>query len=302
MSDNQHKIRYHEQLLKAACRYCRAINRAHYENFPVASILLPRKLRPHVDAIYAFSRVADDFSDEPEFDGRRLELLTQWESFLSQAHPTHPIFVALKDAQAWHDLPLGLFLDLIRAFKQDVVKNRYENFSELLDYCRCSANPVGRLVLHIFGKDSDENLLASDKICTALQLANFWQDVAVDLEKDRVYLPREDLVRFDVSEDDLFAGRVSDGFAALMKFEIGRTRQFFVEGARLGENLKGRLGIEIRLTWLAGMRILQKIEAVGCDVYNRRPVLKKSDCLRLLPQAFFKTRFARLVAAMGRQL
>lgn len=302
MSDNQYKIRYHEQLLKAAYRYCRAINRAHYENFPVASILLPRKLRPPVDAIYAFSRVADDFSDESEFDGRRLELLTQWESFLSQAYPMHPVFVALRDVQAGHDLPLGLFLDLVRAFKQDVVKNRYENFSELLDYCRCSANPVGRLVLHLVDKDSDENLLASDKICTALQLTNFWQDVAVDLEKDRIYLPREDLVRFDVSEDDLFAGHVSDGFAALMKFEIGRTRQFFIEGARLGENLKGRLGVEIRLTWLAGMRILQRIEEAACDVFNRRPALGTADYLWLLPCAFSKSRFVQRVAVMGRQL
>lgn len=286
---------YQKKLLKAAYCYCAAINRAHYENFPVASILMPSRLRPAVHAIYAFSRVADDFADEAEFEGRRMEFLNQWESQLTQETPLHPVFLALKDARQKHDLPLGLFVDLLHAFKQDVIKNRYANFAELLDYCRYSANPVGRLVLHLFEEASDENLAASDKICTALQLTNFWQDVAVDLEKDRIYLPQEDLRNFSITEDELFSGNLSEKFTSLMHFEMDRTRKIFLEGAVLGMKLKGRLGVEIRLTWLTGMTVLKKIRHVIFDVFQKRPELHKGDFIRLLPDAFCKKRFAKAV-------
>lgn len=288
---------YQKKLLKAAYHYCAAINRAHYENFPVASVLMPSRLRPAVHAIYAFSRVADDFADEAEFADRRMEFLNQWESCLAQDRPVHPVFVALFDARQKHDLPQELFVNLLSAFKQDVLKNRYRDFDEVLDYCRHSANPVGRLVLHLFEEASDENLKASDKICTALQLTNFWQDVALDLEKDRIYLPREDLEKFNITEDDLFSGNLSPKFTELMCFELERTRKIFIEGAALGMNLKGRLGVEIRLTWLSGMMILKKIIEARFDVFHQRPKLCKLDFMRLLPAALSKRRFAKSVQA-----
>lgn len=292
------KSGYSQKFLQASYRYCAAINRAHYENFPVASVLMPSRLRPAVDAIYAFSRVADDFADEACYDGKRMEMLNQWESYLAQDTPVHPVFLALQDARLKHDLPLEFFINLVRAFKQDVIKTRYHDFTEVLDYCRCSANPVGRLVLHLFEEATEENLLASDKICTALQLTNFCQDVSVDLEKDRIYLPQEDLKNFTVTEDDLFSGHVSEGFVNLMRFQIARARQLFLDGSVLGLCLKGRLGAEIRLTWLTGMSVLKKIEDAGLDVFQHRPKLKKWDYIKLLPTAFCKNRFAKTVKTL----
>lgn len=272
--------------LKSAYSYCRAINKSHYENFPVASFLLPKKIRPAVDAIYAFSRVADDFADEAEFDGRRLELLDEWERSLDDKEPQNAIFVALQDARRRHQLPKKLFVDLLSAFKQDVVKTRYQNFAQVLDYCTRSANPVGRLVLHLFKENSEENLKYSDAICTALQLANFWQDVFIDLKKDRIYLPQDEMERFGV--DVLKLENKKNNLKKLLAFQIQRTRQIFKEGAPLGLVLKGRLGIEIRLTWLTGNLILDKIEVNDFDIAQHRPELKKTDFIKLLPKAIFK--------------
>jgi phytoene synthase len=182
----------HAKLTRAAYAYCRKVNKAHYENFPVASVLLPKHLRPAVDAIYAFSRMADDFADEKLYEGQRMERLTEWGSYLNQDEPTHPVFVALKDAIRVHNIPKVLLLDLLTAFKQDVVKSRYQTFREVLEYCRYSANPVGRLVLVVNGQASETTNGLSDAVCTALQLANFWQDVAVDFAKDRIYLPQDE--------------------------------------------------------------------------------------------------------------
>lgn len=288
---------YRQKIVSAAYRYCQAVTDAHYENFPVASVLLPKRLRPAIAAIYAFSRIADDFADEAEFAGERLEQLEAWENLLTDDNPTHPVFVALSDATQQHDLPRQLFYDLLSAFKQDVVKARYANFDEILDYCRRSADPVGRLVLSLFKLGDVERFKQSDAVCTALQLANFWQDVAIDLKKDRIYLPQDDMAAFGVSEDDLKRGQATDGFKKLMTFQIARTRELFARGKPLGLSLPGRLGVEIRLTWLTGMRILDRIESVDYDVFNHRPELSKRDFLRALPAAFFRNHYGKLHVA-----
>ncbi len=263
-----------------AYAYCEAVARAHYENFPIASLAVPRRLRPHVCAIYAFARAADDFADEVAHDGRRLEQLDRWEAQLLRCidgRADHPVFVALGDTIAGFDLPAALFRDLLDAFRQDCRVRRYASWDDLLDYCRRSANPVGRLVLRLFGFDDDERLRLSDAVCTALQLTNFWQDVAVDLRNDRIYLPADDRGRFGVTEEDLRSGRLHEGLRALLLEMIERTRRCFEEGRPLLGKLHGRLGLEIRLTWLGGNRILDRIEAMGCDVFRARPALTAGD-------------------------
>lgn len=254
-------------------------------------------MRPAISAIYAFSRVADDFADEAEFAGVRLERLQEWERFLQDPQPTHPVFVALKDARAKHHLSLSLFERLLAAFKQDVQKSRYENFTEVLAYCENSANPVGRLVLELFDEANEERNFCSDAICTALQLTNFWQDVALDLKKDRIYLPQDELRAFGVeipppSAPPLGVGGI-EGFKKLLTFQITRTRDFFYRGHALGLDLRGRLGIEIRLTWLTGMRVLEKIIANDCDVFNHRPTITKKDFANLFFVALSRREYAR---------
>ena len=277
-----------EKSLHSAYAHCRAVNKSHYENFPVASFILPKRLRPAVDAIYAFARVADDFADEAKFEGQRLPLLEKWQTSLEEEEPTHPIFLALRDVREKHRLPKQLFVDLIMAFKQDVQKNRYQNFDEVLGYCRLSANPVGRLVLHLFGEASPENLKNSDLICTALQLTNFWQDVAIDLKKNRIYLPQDEMRKFGIDEVAL-----GNNFKKLLAFQVKRTRQIFLEGALLGRVLKGRLGMEIRLTWLTGNHILDKIEQNDYDVFQNRPILNFWDYVKLLPKAITRRAFPK---------
>ncbi len=263
-----------------AYAYCAAVARAHYENFPIASLAIPRRLRPHVCSIYAFARAADDFADEAAHDGRRLEQLGRWEAHLDrclEGKADHPVFMALGETIATFDLPPALFRDLLDAFRQDCRVRRYGSWDELLDYCRRSANPVGRLVLGLFGLADDARARFSDAICTGLQLTNFWQDVSVDLRKDRIYLPAEDRQRFGVTEEDLRSGRLHEGFRALLLEMIGRTRRCFEEGRPLLGKLHGRLGLEIRLTWLGGNRILDRIEGAGCDVFRARPALTRGD-------------------------
>jgi squalene synthase HpnC len=254
----------------------------HYENFPVASILLPKPLRWPVSVIYRFARTADDFADEGNapaaarlsaLDGYRMEL----DRIESGAPPGAPLFVDLAGVIHRHGLPLGLFRDLLDAFSQDVVKPRYETFAEVLDYCRRSADPVGRLLLHLFGAAHPPNLERSDAICSALQLINFWQDVAIDWRKGRVYIPQEDLTRFGVSETQLAVGDTSGGFPALMRFEIERTRAMLGSGAPLATTLPGRVGLELRMIVQGGGRILDKLAAADGDVFRHRPVLGAFD-------------------------
>lgn len=284
----------HPAVIQAAYAYCGAVVKNHYENFPVASRLLPKKFRPAIGAIYAFARLADDFADEPQYQGVRLKKLAEWEGWLRDpVCPTHPVFIALNDARRRFNLPIGLFSDLLTAFRMDVEVTRYLTFEEVLNYCHYSANPVGRLVLHLFGVVTPKNLELSDAVCTALQLANFWQDVAIDLRKNRIYLPQEECERFGVDGESLASQTRSPGFKQLLAYQIERTRQIFREGKPLGLVLSGRLGLEIRLTWLAGMHILTKIESRDYDVFYRRPKLTKRDFARMLAVALSKKRYER---------
>ncbi len=259
--------------VEEAFAHCEARVRSHYENFPVG-LFVPKAKRRYVHSLYAFARAADDFADERIYEGMRQEKLDQWEARLHAAYEGHaedPIFVALGETVRRLDIPKALLLDLLSAFRQDTVKSRYETWDELLDYCRRSANPVGRLVLLVFGYRDPELPPLSDAVCTGLQLANHWQDVAVDLRKDRIYIPRDLLKRFSVGEWDLNAGRVTDGFRGLMGELIARTRRLFEKGRPLCDRLGRDLRFEVRLTWLGGSGILDRIEAVGADVFHRRP-------------------------------
>lgn len=265
----------------------------HYENFPVASLLLPRYLREPIAAIYAFARSADDFADEGDLAADdRLNLLRSYQrelNAIAENQPTtHPIFLRLRPVITQYSLPLSLFHDLLDAFMQDVTCNRYASHAELLDYCRRSANPVGRLLLHLFAAATEENVIYSDAICSALQLINHWQDIGIDSHKGpegRIYLPAEDLARFNVSENDILQGTThtdcintaSHNFCALMRFEVDRARALMLQGAPLGRALPGRIGLEIRTIIHGGLRILEKIEAVNYDVFNHRPQLQAFD-------------------------
>jgi hydroxysqualene synthase len=275
--------------VEEAFAHCEARAREHYENFPVG-LFVPREKRPYVHALYAFARAADDFADEPMYEGMRQEKLLQWEARLHAAYEgkaEDPIFVALGETVRRLDIPKTLLLDLLSAFRQDTVKSRYDTWDELLDYCRRSADPVGRLVLLVFGyRDAPELPLLSDSICTGLQLANHWQDVAVDLRKDRVYIPRELRERYSVGEWDLNAGSVTDGFRSLMAELVSRTRALFDRGRPLCDRVGRDLRFEMRLTWLGGVSILDRIEAVGYDVFRRRPRHGPVDKLSLAWRAW----------------
>jgi len=286
---------YSDQKIRAAYAECRRLARRHYENFPVASRLVPRDKRDALAAIYAFARCADDFADEPGVEGR-LEKLAAWRELLRECFSgqvQHPVFLALRDSVRRFHLSFENFENLLRAFESDVRVNRHRDFSSLLAYCVCSANPVGRLVLELFDHREPELFALSDCICTALQLTNFWQDVAVDLERDRIYLPLEDLQRFNYTLDDLRAGRVDERWRELLKFEIDRTRPLFERGKELPERVAPELRVQLRLTWLGGVTMLRKIESVDYDVFRRRPSLGKLDFVRLYFHARFSLRVRR---------
>jgi len=243
----------------------------HYENFPVASLLLPAALREPVGAIYRFARGADDIADEGDDAAEiRLEKLRRYRTQLEA--PSELARLIRR-----HALPVELFEDLLDAFTQDVTKKRYANFSELLDYCRRSANPVGRLLLHLFKRTSDSDLACSDAICSALQLVNFWQDVEIDYAKGRIYLPQDEMARHRVTEQHLLEKRCDDSWRALMRFQVARSRTLLLSGEPLGRALPGRVGLEIRATIQGGLRILQKIEHAGYDVFRHRPALRGLD-------------------------
>jgi len=262
----------------------------HYENFPVASILMPRRLRQPVAAIYHFARAADEIADEGDLgDAERLRQLDEFRAELDRIDqgekPRSALFFALSHQIIAYDLPLQPFHDLLDAFSQDVVKKRYADFDDLHDYCRRSANPIGNLLLHLYDEATPVNLAYSDAICTALQLINFWQDVAKDWAIGRVYLPQDDLARFGVSEAQIGAGRADDNWRALMRFEVQRARAMMLEGRPLGIILTGRIGLEMRMIIQGGLRILDKIEAADYDVFNRRPVLRPFDWFIMLAKS-----------------
>ncbi len=257
---------------------------AHYENFPVASLLLPAPLREPVAVIYRFARSADDFADEGDDPpALRLAKLDDYRRQLDA--PADPLLQEVRRIVRQHDLPVQLFRDLLDAFAQDVVKLRYTNFTEVLDYCRRSANPVGRLLLHLFKRSSETEFRQSDAICSALQLINFWQDAAIDFAKDRIYLPQDEMARFGVGERDLAEQRCNDAWRRLLAFQVQRSREMMLAGAPLGRSLPGRLGLEIRTTVQGGLRILEKIDHVGYDVFRRRPVLRWFDWPLLFARA-----------------
>lgn len=277
-------------LLNAAFDHCARITSDHYENFPVASWLLPRQVRPHVCSIYAFARTADDFADEPGLEpAERIARLEDWKRRLEtcKTAPEGPIFEALAETIRRHHIPLQLFTDLLDAFCQDVRQSRHDTFDDLIDYSQRSANPVGRLVLRLFGYESEALDRQSDAICTALQLTNFWQDIAVDFSRDRIYLPQSMMQAYSVSESDLQRGVVTDGLRALLDDLIARTRALFRAGGGLPESVQGRLRLELRLTWLGGNWILDRIEKVDYDIFHRRPSLGKVAGCGLLMRSLF---------------
>jgi squalene synthase HpnC len=259
--------------VEEAFAYCAARARAHYENFPVG-LFVPREKRPYVHALYAFARAADDFADEPVYEGVRKEKLDQWEALTEAAYRGEaegPIFVALRETVRRLAIPKELLLDLLSAFRQDTEKTRYASWDELLDYCRRSANPVGRLVLLVFEQKDGELPALSDPICTGLQLANHWQDAALDYARGRIYVPEDLMRRHGVGTWEFSTGRVGDGWRGLMAELIARTRELFERGKPLCDRIGRELRFEMRLTWLGGTSILDRIEARGGDVFRDRP-------------------------------
>jgi len=278
--------------LSDAYDYCQQLAHRHYENFPVASHLLPKRLRLPVAVIYAFARTADDIADEGDAtEAERLHQLGVYAANLEmlqrEIRPDTPIFIALSDVIRNHRLPLELFHDLLSAFRQDVTQRRYRDITELLDYCRRSANPVGRLLLHLNGEASEENLLASDKICSALQLINFLQDLQQDYhENGRIYLPQDEMQRFGVEESYLETACSNPAMQALIGYQLQRIREMLDEGAPLGLRLHGRFGLEIRLIITAAMKISEKLIPHEGNVYAR-PRLRKVDYLQIVLRALF---------------
>lgn len=278
-------------------RYCIRLTRNHYENFPVGSLLIPKRLRPFVCSIYAFARRADDIADEDFSEPDRIPALEAWQGLLEQStrsQVNHPVFLALKETIRQFNIPVQLLVDLITAFKMDVTHKRHPTFEDVLYYCQHSANPVGRLVLHLFGYRDESLMMLSDKICTALQLANFWQDVAVDLKKNRIYIPLEDMKNFSYSEEQILNHQFNGAFRDLLKYQVDRTDQMFREGAPLVYYTKGRLGLELKCVILGGMNILQMIRDLDYNTLSVRPFIKSKDKFRILTKALlgFK-RFTR---------
>lgn len=303
--------------LEDAYRSCLRLARSHYENFPVASMLMPRRLRPHIAAVYAFARLADDIADEgtasPEERRRGLEA---WRSQLRRVEKAgvatdpafgggeasvaaghareatqevlHPLFIALGDTIRRFDIPPQLFHDLLDAFVQDTEQQQYETFDELRGYCRRSADPVGRIILSLFGCLNEETGPPSDALCTGLQLVNFWQDVSVDRQKPRLYVPLEDLARFGLSAADILDGSDTHATRTVIAFEVDRTRAYFRDALPLFPLVPRRLRLELNAIWRGGMRVLEKIENQRYTVIQSRPALSAADTLSMLSAAVLK--------------
>jgi squalene synthase HpnC len=271
-----------------AREYCRRLARSHYENFSVASWFLPERLRQHFFNVYAYCRISDDLGDEVGDTAASLQLLDQWETELNacyDGHPRHPVLVALSETVRKFEIPKHEFADLLTAFRQDQSITRYETFDELLGYCRYSANPVGHLVLYLCGyRDSDRQQL-SDYTCTALQLANFWQDVSADFAKGRIYLPLEDLRRFGVSEEVIRHGKNRCAFCEMIEFEVERAREWFAQGLPLIAKVDRALATDIELFSRGGQEILNAIERQRYAVLGRRPAISQTRKLALVARA-----------------
>ena len=262
----------------------------HYENFPVASILLPKRLRQPVAAIYSFARAADDIADEGVLaSAERLQQLNEFRAELARIavneSPLTPLFTQLAIEIRQHTLPLKPFHDLLDAFSQDVVKKRYANFDDLLAYCRRSANPVGTLLLHLYHEATPQNIFYSDAICTSLQLINFWQDVARDYAIGRIYLPQDELAQYRVSEAQVAQGISDDAWRKLMQFQTSRARALMLSGKPLGSILTGRIGLEMRMIIAGGLRVLDKLESAQYDMFRHRPKLKPFDWIIMLAKS-----------------
>jgi squalene synthase HpnC len=274
-----------------AREYCRRLARSHYENFSVASWFLPEQLRQHFFNVYAYCRISDDLGDEVGDTAASLQMLDQWETELNACYdghhtrPRHPVLVALAETVRKFEIPKHEFADLLTAFRQDQSISRYETFNDLLGYCRYSANPVGHLVLYLCGYRDSERQLLSDYTCTALQLANFWQDVSADLAKGRIYLPLEDLQRFGVNEEMLRDGENTSAFCEMMRFEVERAREWFTQGLPLVAKVDRTLATDIELFSRGGQEILNAIERQNYAVLGRRPTISKARKLALVARA-----------------
>jgi len=276
--------------------YTRWLATSHYENFHVVSFLLPKRLHRDFYSVYAFCRWADDLGDEIGDKQESLRLLGWWGEQLDAMYAgqtAHPVFVALRGAVERHQIPKEPFADLIRAFVQDQIVSRYQTYDELFEYCRYSANPVGRLVLRLCGYSDAERVRLSDATCTALQLANFWQDVTLDLEKDRVYIPLEALARHGSSVDEIRAGTATAGFRAAMQEVVDRAQELFEQGLPLAGMVDRRLSLDLDLFSRGGMRVLDKIRERGYDVLSARPSISKAERVRLLVGAMARMAFRR---------
>ena len=289
--------------LEEALAYCRELATSHYENFPLVSWLLPKRLHAHFYSIYSFCRWADDLGDEIDDPQRSLELLAWWRAELAACYEgecRHPVFVALRATIDQKNIPQKPFADLISAFEQDQAVLEYDTYEQLLDYCSRSANPVGRLLNHLWSKSSKASLEWPDSICTGLQLANFWQDVERDLKIGRIYLPREDCERFGVTREMLEAGESTPEFIELMRFEVDRARQFLVSGASVINQLPLLIQIDIELFAAGGLCILDRIQKIGYRVLEQRPVVTKWDGMRLLASATLRVFVRTLLRPFGR--
>lgn len=274
--------------LDEARQYCARLARTHYENFSVATWFLPGRLQQHFYNVYAYCRISDDLGDEVGDAAASLALLDQWQRELDACYegaPKHPVFVALSETVRQFDIPKQEFSDLLTAFRQDQTVTRFQTFNDVLGYCHYSANPVGHLVLYVCGYRDAERQRLSDFTCTALQLANFWQDVSVDYEKGRIYLPLEDLRRFDVTENDIASGQNTHAFIEMMKFEVARARDWFRQGLPLVGKVNRELAIDLDLFSRGGLEILNAVEQQGYAVLGNRPAISKSRKLALVARA-----------------
>jgi len=268
--------------------YCEEFARAHTESYPVASRFVPSGLRPHLVALYAFARSADDFADEPQYDGRRAEALDRWEQALAAAahgEADHPVFVALCDTIERRELPIPPFEDMLSTFRMDMEVRRYATFQALRGYTARSADPVGRLLLALFGYRAPELTRFADEMSTALQLTNFWQDVAADAARGHFYIPAEDLHFFGVSESDIKALKPTAAIRDLLRFEVARTRALYDKGRPLLDKLGSDLRLELTLIWLVGTTILDKIESAHFDVFAQRPAIRRRDQAIIMARA-----------------
>ena len=282
--------------LEQARAYTRWLATHHYENFHVVSFLLPKRLHQDFYNVYAYCRWADDLGDETGNAAESLRLLDWWSAELDAMYggrATHPVFVALRPTVQQYGIPRQPFADLIEAFVQDQTVTRYRNFNELFGYCRCSANPVGRLVLYLCGYSDGERQHLSDATCTALQLANFWQDVTTDLRKDRIYIPLDVMERHGYAVDDLFAHRFTPAFREVMREICGEAHKLFLEGLPLARMVDRRLALDLDLFSRGGMRVLEKIAAQGYDVLRARPSVSKTERVRLLLGSLARVVFFR---------